>query len=191
MYLPDPDRARTLLDEAGWIDRDGDGTRERDGEQLTLEVLLTSWGFVPEVGQVLEQQLEAVGVDVDTVLIAAYPTLVQTAAAGEYHMAPFTLSSNDPHILRSMFHSSNIEGGFNWSKVEDAELDRLLDTGMRTMDREERAGIYAEAQERIMQLALIVPIRDYVNLNGASASVKGLRFDAQGWFPWLYDVAIE
>lgn len=191
MYLPDPDRARTLLEEAGWVDRDGDGIRERDGERLVLEVILTSWGFVPEVGQVLEQQLEAVGVDLDTVVIAAYPTLVQTAEVGEYHLIPFTLASNDPHILRSMFHSSNIEGGFNWSKVQDAELDRLLDTGMRTVERAERAAIYAEAQERIMEQALILPIRDYVNLNGASAAVEGLRFDAQGWFPWLYDVEIE
>lgn len=190
-YLPDPDRARALLEEGGWVDGDGDGIRERDGQRLVLDVILTSWGFVPEVGQVLEQQLEAVGVDLNTQLIAAYPTLVETAAAGEYHMIPFTLSSNDPHILRSVFHSSNVEGGFSWSKMQDAELDRLLDTGMRTMDREERAAIYAQAQERIMQLALIVPIRDYVNLNGASATVEGLRFDAQGWFPWLYDVEIK
>jgi peptide/nickel transport system substrate-binding protein len=191
MYPSDPDRARALLQDAGWVDDDGDGIRERDGERLVLEVILTSWGFVPEVGQVLEQQLEAVGVDLDTIVIAAYPILVETAAAGEYHLIPFTLSSHDPHILRSMFHSSNIDGGFNWSKVQNDELDSLLDTGMRTMDRAQRAAIYAEAQERIMQQALIVPIRDYVNLNGASADVQNLQFDAQGWFPWLYDVEIE
>jgi hypothetical protein len=30
-----------------------------------------------------------------------------------------------------------------------------------------------------------------VNLNGASSRVKGLQFDAQGWFPWLHDVTVE
>ena len=40
-------------------------------------------------------------------------------------------------------------------------------------------------------LALIVPIRDYVNLNVASSSVKGLRYDARGWFPILVDVEID
>jgi hypothetical protein len=39
--------------------------------------------------------------------------------------------------------------------------------------------------------ALIIPIRDYTNLNAASSSVTGLRYDAQGWFPWLYDVQIK
>ena len=84
-----------------------------------------------------------------------------------------------------------MEGGFNWSKVRDPELDRLLDLGIETQDAAERAGIYAQIQERIMEEALILPIRDYVNLNGASSSVEGLRFDAQGWFPWLYGVEIK
>jgi hypothetical protein len=39
-----------------------------------------------------------------------------------------------------------------------------------------------------MDLALILPVRDYVNLNGVSVEVKGLRYDRSGWFPWLYDV---
>jgi peptide/nickel transport system substrate-binding protein len=190
-YPHDLDRARSLLEEAGWTDDDGDGIREREGQRLVLQTILTSWGFVPEVGQVLEQQFGAAGIELDMQVIAAYPTLVQTAADGEYHLIPFTLSSNDPHILRSVFHSSNVAGGFNWSKVQDPELDRLLDLGMQVTDRTERAAIYAKAQERIMEQALIIPIRDYVNLDGASAAVEGLRFSAQGWFPWLYDVEME
>ncbi len=39
-----------------------------------------------------------------------------------------------------------------------------------------------------MELALLVPIRDPVNLTAASGRVKGLRFDAHGWFPLLHDV---
>jgi ABC-type transport system substrate-binding protein len=62
---------------------------------------------------------------------------------------------------------------------------------MGALDEGERAQIYAQAQQLIMDQALIVPIRDYVNLNVASTRVTGLRFDAQGWFPWLYDVQVE
>jgi len=191
MYPFDPDRARALLDDAGWVDSNGDGIRERDGQRLALQTILSSWGFVPEIGQVLKQQYEQVGIELDLQVIAAYPALVQTAAEGNYHLIPFTLSSSDPSILDSTFYSSNVEGGFNWSKVRDPELDRLLDLGIETQDAAERAGIYAQIQERIMEEALILPIRDYVNLNGASSSVEGLRFDAQGWFPWLYGVEIK
>ena len=62
---------------------------------------------------------------------------------------------------------------------------------MQTVDEEARASIYAEIQQRIMTEAIIVPIRDWVNLNAASSRIKGIRYDAQGWFPWLYDVQVE
>jgi len=62
---------------------------------------------------------------------------------------------------------------------------------MQTVDDMERTGIYADIQQRIMAEAMILPIRDWVNLNAASSRVSGLRYDAQGWFPWLYDVQVE
>ena len=42
-----------------------------------------------------------------------------------------------------------------------------------------------------MEQALVLPARDYVNLNVAQSSVSGLRYDAQGWFPWLIDVQLD
>jgi peptide/nickel transport system substrate-binding protein len=191
LYPHDLERADQLLDQAGWSDSNGDGIRDKDGQPLVLEAILTSWGFMPEVGQMLKDQLRKAGIDLNTQVIAAYPAVVQAAVEGQHHIIPFTLSSSDPHILYSAFHSANVEQGFNWSKIQDVELDDLLDQGMQILEEQERAQIYAEIQQRIMSQALIIPIRDYVNLNGASAKVAGLRYDAQGWFPWLYDVKIQ
>jgi peptide/nickel transport system substrate-binding protein len=156
-----------------------------------LATILTSWGLVPEVGQVLQDQYKEIGVELNTQVIASYPAVVQAANEGSHHLIPFTLSGSDPHILRSSFHSANADGGLNWSKVRDPELDALLDSGMGALDRSERALIYQQIQQRIMQQAWIIPIRDYVNLNAASTKVTGLRYDSQGWFPWLYDVNVE
>ncbi|MBN1640652.1 MAG: ABC transporter substrate-binding protein [Anaerolineae bacterium] len=191
LYPYDPAQAGQLLEAAGWRDSDGDGIRDRDGQPLALETVLTSWGLLPEVGQVLQEQYRQVGVRLEMQTIAAYPAVVQAAAEGSYHLIPFNLSASDPHILRTAFHSSNVDGGFNWSKVRDPELDRLLDQGTQTLDEETRADIYRQVQQRVMAQALVIPIRDYVNLNGASGQVTGLRYDAQGWFPWLYDVRIR
>ncbi len=190
LYAHDPERAKRLLDEAGWRDSDGDGVRDKDGQPLVLEMILMGWGYLPEVGQVLQDQYRQVGVQLN-IQVLPFPGAVQAAAEGQHHLIPFTLSSSDPHILRSSYHSTNADGGFNWSKVRDAELDALLDAGMRTLDQAERAQIYAQVQQRIMAGAWIVPVRDYVNLNAASSRVQGLRYDAQGWFPWLYDVKVE
>ncbi len=117
--------------------------------------------------------------------LVAYPAALGAAREGKHNLIPFTLSSSDPDILRTFFHSS---GGFNWAKVQNPELDGLLTEAARTLDPARRNELYAEAQQIIMAEALIIPIRDYVNLNAANARVHGLRYDLRGWFPWLYDV---
>jgi len=67
------------------------------------------------------------------------------------------------------------------------ELDTYLRNAGRETDLERRSAFYAAAQTRIMEQALILPIRDYVNLNGATARLTGVQFDAQGWFPLLHN----
>ncbi|MGD8997607.1 MAG: ABC transporter substrate-binding protein, partial [Anaerolineae bacterium] len=189
MYPYDPRQAAGLLDEAGWIDSDGDGVRDRDGQPLSLDAILMSWGYVPEVAQILQDQLMQVGVDIESRQMT-FSNALGEVAEGSYHLAPFLFSSSDPDILRTTFHSSNIEGGFNWSKVSDAQLDAWLDEGKQEMDEAARREIYARIQQHIMEEAMILPIRDYVNLNAARADVRNLRYDRQGWFPWLYDVYV-
>lgn len=187
LYDYNPELAKDLLEKAGWVDADGDGVREKDGQPLRVEAYLMSWGFMPEVAQLLQAQFKAVGVEMQSQMVA-YPAALEAAREGKHNLIPFSLSSSDPDILRTFFHS---EGGFNWAKVQDPRLDELLEEGARTLDPGKRKALYAEAQQIIMAEALIIPIRDYVNLNAASARVKGLRYDLRGWFPWLYDVYIK
>lgn len=184
LYDYNPELAKDLLKEAGWVDADGDSLLEKDGQPLRVEAYLMGWGFIPEVAQLLQAQFKAVGVEMRSQVVA-YPAALEAARQGKHNLIPFSLSSSDPDILRTFFHS---DGGFNCAKVRDPELDGLLEEGARTLNPEKRKDLYAEAQRIIMTEALIIPIRDYVNLNAARAQVKGLRYDSCGWFPWLYDV---
>jgi peptide/nickel transport system substrate-binding protein len=189
MYMYDPEQAAALLEEAGWIDSDADGIRDRDGEPLKLEAILMSWGYIPEVAQILQDQLKQVGVGIESRQMT-FSNAIGEVAEGNYHLVPFLFSNSDPDILRTTFHSSNIEGGFNWSKFSDAQLDAWLEEGTEEMDEQKRREIYASIQQTIMEKALIIPIRDYVNLNAAQAEVQDLRYDRQGWFPLLYETAV-
>jgi peptide/nickel transport system substrate-binding protein len=148
------------------------------------------WGYLPEVGQMLQSQFKAVGIDLQTQIVA-FPAALEAAGNGEHHLAPMTFSSSDPSVLNLTYLSTNAAGGFNWSKVRDDQLDRLLNEGINELDPVQRASLYAQAQTRIMDLALVLPLRDYVNLNAARAAVKGLQYDRRGWFPWLYNVYLE
>jgi peptide/nickel transport system substrate-binding protein len=191
MYPYDLEMAKSLLDEAGWVDTDGDGVREKDGQKLVLDTVLMGWGFMPEVGTAMQGLYRQLGVDMK-VEILTYPAALEAARNGEHNLIPMAISSSDPDILSSYFHSRNIDQGFaSFGRYRDTDLDEWLDQGTQATSDEERAELYAKAQQRIMEEALIIPIRDYVNLNGASSSVKELRYSLQGWFPWLYDVYVE
>ncbi len=187
-YAYNPTQAASLLDEAGWKDSDGDGVRDKDGEPLALDMTLMDWGYMPEVGQLLAAQWSTLGIKVNSPPPVSYPEALEIADGGRYHLIPFNLSGSDPDILRKFFHS---QATFNWSKLDDAELDTWLEAAARTSNWEEREALYSQIQLRVMGQALVLPIRDYVNLNGVSSQVQGLRFDAQGWFPWLIDVTVS
>jgi peptide/nickel transport system substrate-binding protein len=187
-YAHNPAQAATLLDEAGWKDTDGDGVRDKDGEPLVLDMTLMGWGYMPEVGQLLAAQWSTLGIEVNAPPPVSYPEALEIAGEGRHHLIPFNLSGSDPDILRKFFHS---QATFNWAKTNDPELDGWLEEAARLSDREQRSALYASTQRRVMDQALVIPIRDYVNLNGVSNRVQGLRFDASGWFPWLIDVTLE
>ncbi|MEL7434006.1 MAG: hypothetical protein AAFN11_08655, partial [Chloroflexota bacterium] len=51
--------------------------------------------------------------------------------------------------------------------------------------------LYGQAQATIMQDALIIPVRDYVNLNAAVSEISGLVYDSYGWFPLMYGVSYQ
>jgi peptide/nickel transport system substrate-binding protein len=128
-----------------------------------------------------------VGVELRTETLT-YPAALEAARAGEYHIIPQNFSASDPDLLRAYYRSGE---PFNWSKMSDVALDNLLDSARSAADPDQRGELYAQAQQRIMELALLVPIRDPVNLNAVSARVKNLRFDAHGWFPLLHDAYLS
>jgi peptide/nickel transport system substrate-binding protein len=188
MYPYDLEKAQSLLVEAGWVDTDGDGIREKEGQTLVLKMVLMSWGSMPEVGTALQGLYRQLGVELETEILS-YPAALEAARNGDHHLIPMAISSSDPDILAGYFHSDNIDQGLaSLARYRDPDLDRWLDQGRQATTAQERAALYGRAQQRIMEQALIIPIRDYVNLNAARANVKGLRYSLQGWFPWLYDV---
>jgi len=160
--------------------------RQKDGQPLKLDLVIQSWGFMPQVAQLLEAQWSQLGIQVETRQVT-YPAALEIGKKGEHHLMPFFTSGTDPDLLQPFFHSG---ASFNWSKVADPELDEWLDQASAATDATARQAVYSRIQHRIMDAALIIPIRDYVNLNGLDARVTGLRFSAQGWFPWLVDVSL-
>ena len=56
-----------MLEDAGWVDRDGDGIREKDGEKLSIRWLTyPSRQELPLLAESAQATLKEIGIDVST-----------------------------------------------------------------------------------------------------------------------------
>jgi len=68
-YEYDPAKAAALLDEAGWIDSNGDGVRERDGLRMTVTYQTSVDAQRQRIQEIVKRSLEAIGVEVKLKII--------------------------------------------------------------------------------------------------------------------------
>lgn len=187
-YAYDLASAQTLLTEAGYQDSDGDNMLDLDGEPLTITIVQPPWGLVPQVVQLLQDQWRSIGVRVNVEPVTGFVALTEKVREGKYHLVSFDTFGLDPSFLNARFLS---DGALNWTGYADSELDGWLRRAASETSEEARAELYRLAQERIMAQALILPIRDYVNVNAAVSNISGLVYDPYGWFPLLYAVVYQ
>ncbi len=191
LYTHDPERARALLAQAGWVDRDGDGVREKDGRDLLIRMSMVSWGKSRFFSELLYSQLRAVGVELQLEMMD-YSVQMEYGRDGSKNMLFMGGSGHSASdSLKGYFHSANADSGFAWSKYRDSTLDALLDEAVLTQDIELRADLYRRAQRLIMSQALILPIYDYVLLIGASKRVGGLSWGNTGLIPNYRELHVD
>ncbi len=132
----DPARSAALLDEAGWIDSNGDGLRDRDGVDLALTYGTTTREIRQKAQAMIREQLLLVGIRLDLI---DYPPSVffsgfaEAGPAATGQLDVYQLSSAirfpDPDtadFLCSQLASMQNPGGVNWIAFCNQELNDLL-----------------------------------------------------------------
>ncbi|WP_050683693.1 ABC transporter substrate-binding protein [Arthrobacter sp. ZBG10] len=168
----DPDGARKLLDAAGW--KEGpDGVREKEGQKLSFQV--TYWQSPKEVLELVQQQLKAVGVD----LQLKFTTIADVTAAQAdktYDFSYGNLTRSDPDVLRTVFSSATARGGSNLR--EQLPVDDTLGEQAAALDQAARQKLVDQAQETLIKDAHSIPLYELSTTISASEKVHGLTFEA-------------
>jgi peptide/nickel transport system substrate-binding protein len=191
MYPYDPEKAKALLDEAGWVDTDGDGIRDKNGEPLRLD--FPTHGEFPlyrDPCPIVKSQLAEVGIDVNVQNLAA-PAWQEAGATGNQNMGISDWRVSDPDFARIMF-DSNDPSPYAWTFHHDSHLNELLEEGKVTVDPEKRCAIYEEAQQIIMDEAMIKPINLSSAVLAVRTEVQGLKLDGlRTAFFYAFDTHLE
>ena len=180
--------ARDQLTVLGYGDSNSDKLLDKDGEKLTVVMIVPPWGFAPQIAQKIQSQWRDLGITLVIKQVANFAGLVDAAQSGDYNLIAYEDYGLDPSVLNTIYAST---APSNWMKYQSGDLDTWLVQGTVSSDEQTRRNAYAAIQMHVMEQALILPIRDYVNLNGSRANISGLSFDAYGWFPLLPNLKIE
>lgn len=181
----DPERAKELLDEAGWIDSNGDGTRDKDGVELVLKYGTTTREIRRDTQAVVQQQLAEVGVMVELfnydsdIYFGGYED-GGPAATGELDIFQYSGTPNfpDPDIaewLCAEIPSDESPSGQNWMYLCDEELDRLFRLQATQVDFEERQQTFYQITRRIFEEAYWVGIWQDPDLFGVSERLQNVK----------------
>jgi peptide/nickel transport system substrate-binding protein len=187
VFAHDRNRAKQLLDEAGYRDPDGDGPLPR----LSLSLKISTNEFIRLQATVIQQDLRQVGIDVD-VRSYEFATLYADVLKGNFQM--FTLqwvggAVADPDILRRVFHSDQVPPtGFNRGYYSNPEVDRLLEAAARAGDEASRRRLYGEVQKQLAEDQPYVSIWTKTNVAVTQPGISGLRLLPRGDFTVLKDV---
>ncbi len=183
----DLDKAKALLDEAGWTVGAG-GQRQKDGKTLEL----TAYESLPqpqnkETLQLVSQQWAKVGVKLNVLTGDSGSATVNNLDPSKAPVSPAMVGRADPDVIKSQYYPTNrnvlLQKGGNSDKVAafvDPKLNTLLDNLASEPDRAKRLAIAGDVQAYVIDQAYAIPIFEEPQAFAAAPYVKGVSFEAVG-----------
>lgn len=157
----DPTEAERLLDEAGWVDSNDDGTRDKDGVELILKFGTTDRDIRVDTQAVVQQQLAEVGVGLE-LFTYEYDLYFSgygeggPVATGELDIAQYSDAPQfpDPDIyywLCEEIPTDDYPDGGNWQWICDEELEDLFVQEISEPDPDVRQQIFFDISRMIYE----------------------------------------
>jgi peptide/nickel transport system substrate-binding protein len=144
-YPYDPEAARALLDEAGWVPG-ADGIRARDGVRLSFTATTISGDQIRRpMAELAQIFLREVGIEMQ-LAEAPVASILGGLREGTLEASLFNWtmgSTTDPSPTSTL----RSDGGDNFFQYSNPEMDRLIDAGLSIVDAEPRLRMYPRTQE--------------------------------------------
>jgi peptide/nickel transport system substrate-binding protein len=198
----DPERAKTLLDEAGWTDTDGDGIRDKDGKPMAI-LFQTSTNPVRQDFQALIKEFwNEIGVETELRNIdaavyfggdAGSPDTIEKFYA-DIEMYANEFPGTDPQAYLAQYTCDKIPSpetqwqGQNINRYCDPAYEEVLAQLTQTGDPTERGNLAKQLNDMLTKDSnVIIPLLLRGRVSGASNSLQGVVMNA--WDSELWNIA--
>jgi peptide/nickel transport system substrate-binding protein len=139
-----PEKAKALLDEAGWKDTNNDGLLDKDGQPFKFTIM-TNQGNEEraKTAEIIQRNLSKLGIQVEIRILEWQAFLHQFIDKKKFDAIILGWGlSRDPDSYDIWHSSKTKEGQFNFISYNNPEVDRLLLEGRKICDQEKRKNIY-------------------------------------------------
>ncbi len=173
MYTYDVEAANQVLEEAGYVDSNGDGIREKDGADLVIKHYYRAESPLSQLmAQYMQADLALAGINVELNGLSA-SGYFDAVRAGEHHTQNWWDTGTDPDVVRILLYSTNAGGGTNRNNYENAEMDALIDAAAAEADPAQRVELYSQIQQKVMDEAIMVFYNDPLTLYAHTEALSG------------------
>jgi len=188
-YEFNPEKAKQLLREAGWVEKNG--ILEKDGRPFRFTIL-TNMGNALRMNTatIIQWRLAKVGIEVD-IKALEWSTFVNEFIDKRRFEAVILgwQISPDPDQYDIWYSGKTKEKEFNFVSYNNPEVDALLEKGRRTFDIEERKKAYFRIQEILAEdqpyIFLYVPDATpivHARFKGIKPSPIGITYNLPKWY---------
>lgn len=160
-YAFDPDAAAKLLDDAGIVDTNGDGTRELDGKEVVLHYVTYPNRCLSDFAEAIQQQLRSIGVGVD-LEIGDSARQWDSYQSGDFDLNGSnwtTVGTGDPTEYLAAWCSTS---GSDYCGYKNEEYDKLFNELAVTFDNDARRDIIQRMQQILIDDAAAI-VHGYYN----------------------------
>lgn len=176
-YPHDLEKAKALLKEAGYEDKDGDGFVEKDGKALVLNFATMSGSDIAEpLTQAMIQNMNEAGIKVE----------LTTGRLIDYNLFYDKVEANDNDIdmfaaawgVGTSLNFKSLYGSYgflNFARYSDSENDKLLnaiDDVKGLEDPNYRPDAFKKWQKYFMEQAVAIPLTHRIGIVPVNLSIK-------------------
>lgn len=199
LYTFDLEKAKSLLEEAGWMLTGSSEVRQKD--DIKLQAVIQSYSGADSIIQnlqLIKANLESIGVDVEikltdaSIMFGPCASNPDSAWCFNADMMYFYVNSASPDpstymetwMCKYIPHKNNNWTGNNFERWCNKTYDQMFESSSVEIDSQKRAQIFMDMNDLLLEEVVMIPVVLYADVQGVNPEILGVNLTPWDAYTW-------